>query len=103
MANDNVIPFTQYLLPDGRAKVVDMKVDQPSTARMASEILMEKGYRFEFEILRTGVVSVTCANTLQEMDIAIDLCANDPVAIKRSVGKVVAEAYRHIFPDKVAG
>jgi len=99
MTDQTTIQFTQYMLPDGRAQQVDLIVDDPSTARMASEILMQKGYRFECEVLTNGVVSLTCANTLQGIDIAIELCPNGP-GIKAAVGRMVASAHAFIFKNK---
>lgn len=96
---DNVIPFTQFMLPDGRQKDTSFPANDPSTAKMASEILMTKRYRFECEILTTGAVSVTCADRQEEEDIAIEICRNGPEVVK-AVSKMVKDAYAIIFPDK---
>ena len=59
---DNVaIPFTQFLLPDGRKRSVS--IERPGeVARLAHE-LIDAGYRFECECLPGGNdVSLTCEN-----------------------------------------
>lgn len=99
MADDNKIPFIQFMLPDGRQEETILTAESPSTAKMASEILMTKRYRFECEVLRTGQVSVTCADRQEEEDIAIEICQNGP-AVPVAVSKMVKEAYGIIFPDK---
>ena len=51
------IPFTQYLLPNGRRKEVTIEVDQ-DVAEKARELIAE-GLAFECEVLTTGHVSLT--------------------------------------------
>lgn len=97
---DNRIPFVQFMLPNGRQEPTSLPVDDPSTGKLASEILMTKRYRFECEVLRTGQVSVTCADSQEQEDIAIEVCRNGP-AVTAAVSKMVKDAYAIIFPDKV--
>jgi hypothetical protein len=83
------IPFTQYLLPDGRRVPVSIDVE-PDIQALAEE-LMSAGHRFECEMLRTGEVSFTVtAKEKDEPDIAIEVCANGPqvlVAVDNLVKK----------------
>jgi len=68
------IPFTQYLLPNGRAEQISIMMSQ-KIADIAHKII-EKGNRFEAEILTTGEVSLTIHNIEFEEDVAIELCEN---------------------------
>ena len=63
------IPFTQYLRPYGKqvAQFFDCEED---LARKAQAII-GRGYRFECEELRNGVISLTIASG--EEDVAIEL------------------------------
>lgn len=71
------VPFRQYLRPDGRQK--DIEISRPDDIHGLAEKVLESGrYRFEAEVLMTGQVSVTCFDTKDEVDIAIEICANGP-------------------------
>ncbi len=52
------VPFTQYMLPDGRRRSAVAPLDDPELQALADE-LMRKGVHFDAEILRTGEVSLT--------------------------------------------
>jgi hypothetical protein len=80
-----MIPFTQYLLPDGHTR--PMEIDMPSDVEAAAKELLEKGCNFDAEILTTGEVSVTCE--LDEELLSIAVCEND-----RSIFDAVEEIIR---------
>lgn len=71
----NEIPFTQYLYPHGIKKPVSISV-APAVAEKAHN-LIEKGLRFECEILSTGEVSVTITDP-EDGDLDIRVIPNGP-------------------------
>ena len=84
------IEFTQYMLPNGRTKLITIDVDE-ETGKIA-HALKEKGVRFEIEILTTGVISMTAEmNDDDENLLAIELCPNGP-GIKDVVSKLIVTA-----------
>jgi len=88
------IDFTQYLLPDGRT--TEIKIDRPDDiAAIASEILESGKYRFECEMLTTGMVSFTCFDIEEEVDIAIELSINDKSALG-AVDKMIQDSNKII-------
>jgi len=85
------IEFTQYLRPDGRTKVVQM--DRPEDIVLMAEKILESGkYRFEVEVLMTDQVSVTCFDTEEEEDIAIEISANGP-PLPAAIDKMIGDAF----------
>lgn len=55
------IPFTQYLLPDGRP--VPVSIDRPQEVADLAQQIMARGYRFECEMLSDyRTVSLTITN-----------------------------------------
>ena len=86
-----LVPFTQFLLPDGRAKSVSIQTDA-GTAEKAFD-LIRRGYRFECECLMTGEVSLTCESKNEDDGpIAIEICANGP-AVPTAVAKLIDDAF----------
>jgi len=101
-ATSTKIPFTQYILPDGRKKATECDVPQ-GIAEMANAILAQGHYRFECEILTTGEVSLTTFDTENEIDIAIEICPNGP-QVPRAVANMIAAAWAYILnPPKPEG
>lgn len=82
-----MIPFTQYLLPNGRRRQIS--IDRPAPVEAAARKLIEAGVDFEAEILITGVVSLTAS--YEEEDIAIELAQNGPEMLD-AVDRLVEEA-----------
>lgn len=80
-----MIPFTQYLLPDGRPK--DIHIDRSPEVEELAFKFIKAGGRYEAEILRTGEVSLTARKN--DEDIAIVVCPNRP-----GVGEKVDELVR---------
>lgn len=85
------IPFTQYLLPNGRTRAES--VDRPQEIEDLARQFMKRGGRFEAEILTTGHVSITACIEIggEPTDIAIRVVANGP-AVLDAVDEVVREA-----------
>jgi hypothetical protein len=67
------VPFTQFLRPDGRRKVIALAVDK-NTHEKAMTII-NAGLSFEIEILTTGVVSATLSS--RDADLLFDVGPND--------------------------
>lgn len=88
-AKEKEIPFTQYLMPDGRTR--EMLVAVPDHVYLQAKELMADGYEFEAEILMTGEVSLTVVDTTEEEDIAIQICPNGP-GIHGYIEKLISEA-----------
>ena len=88
MSPMGTIPFTQYLRPDGRKTRVYVKRPMPIAAR--AQLIIEKGHRFECEMLQTGDVSVTVFDLDKEEDVAIRICANGPEVLD-AVDSIIEE------------
>lgn len=66
-----MIEFTQYLRPNGRKVLVGIDCS-PEIQTLARQII-EKGYEFECEELRTGDVSLTITDPVEEQDVDIEI------------------------------
>lgn len=82
-----LIPFTQYLLPDGRQMPVVIEVSDEAHA--AAMKLIDTGLEFECEVLRTGDVSLTITDPA-EGDLDIAVVPNGP-GMREAVEKLVLE------------
>jgi hypothetical protein len=82
------IPFTQYVLPDGRREQIE--IVRPEEIEALARKVIAVGGRFECEKLRTGVVSLTCS--YNDEDIAIEL-ARDEKFMSRAVDRLVRIAF----------
>ena len=69
------IKFTQYLLPDGRQRIIYLEC--PDGLQSKAQELTKNNCRFETEILHTGHISMTVENHDSEL-LSIQLCDNDP-------------------------
>jgi len=67
-----MVPFTQYLRPDGRKRAVTTDC-APEVEALAEEF-MAAGGKYECEELTTGHVSLTAVYDFE--DIAIEVCPN---------------------------
>lgn len=75
ITNAPIIPFAQYLRPDGRRREVSIEV-APEIADKARAIIA-RGLCFECEELATGQVSLTITDP-EEGDLDIRLVSNGP-------------------------
>lgn len=93
------IPFTQFLMPDGRRTSVE--IDRPEEVESIAQRLILFGCRFEIEMLRTGEISMTVERGEDET-LAIEVCPNGPdvpVCVDRLV--ITAEkAWAESFADQ---
>jgi hypothetical protein len=92
------IPFTQYVLPDGRRRAV--RIERSVEVESLARSLVEWGVHFDAETLRTGDVSLTAefdedderAERLGTPVLAIETCANGP-AVQEAVDRLVRAAH----------
>lgn len=68
------IPFTQYLLPDGRTR--PQWIDRPPEIETLAAKFIAAGGRYECEMLTTGEVSFTAVLDDDDPPIAIEVCDN---------------------------
>lgn len=74
------IPFTQYLMPNGRKTTVT--IDRPDDIADKAHNIISHGYRFECEMLFDySTVSLTISD--DDDDHEIEVCQNGPDVPKR--------------------
>ena len=95
------MPWTQHLLPDGRTKPITMLVSNEHDEKI--QTLLDAGYTFHAEMLRTGAISLTCENPCDDPedveDIAIELVSNGP-GMKEAALRVLGTAWAHYEEEK---
>jgi len=91
-----MIKFTQYLLPNGERREVEIEV--PADIQEQADYLIAAGQKFEAEILRTGAVSLTCEPRDEELEnrFFIKLCGNINDNVSGTVHALVTQAYNAI-------
>lgn len=82
-----MIPFTQYLRPDGRKRSIN--IERPAEVEELAMKLVRRGLRLEAEELCTGEVSFTVFDG--EKDIAIEICPNGP-DVPHAVDRLIKDA-----------
>lgn len=85
------IPFTQYIPPHGRKK--EVSIDRPDEIVSMAMELIQKGYRFECELLSNGQVSLTVVDPMDEGDVAIEIVSNGP-QVDGAVDRLVRTVYK---------
>ena len=83
-----MIPFTQYLRPNGEKRAVT--ISMTATVEHWAHWFIAAGGRYECEEMRTGEISLTAVHEVEgeDQDIAIVLCRNDP-NIRNAVEELV--------------
>lgn len=71
----NTIPFTQYIRPNGRK--IKTGIARPKKIYDKAQKIIDKGYRFEAEVLITGHVSLTIVDK-KGKDVDIEVVKNGP-------------------------
>jgi hypothetical protein len=97
METEYHIPFTQYLLPDGRKR--DVTIVRPKEIYDKAMDIVKAGHRFEAEVLTTGMVSLTIFNLQKQEDVAIKVVSNGPEvqeAIDRMITRFHEEALSNV-------
>lgn len=82
-----MIPFRQYLMPDGRQK--ETGIERPKEVEELAKKFIEAGGRYECEVLSNGFISLTAF--YDEDDIAIEVCENNKEVLE-SVDKLVKDS-----------
>jgi len=86
------IPFTQYLLPNGRKQLIQLTC--PARDESIAKRFIASGGRYECEVLTTGQVSLTAVKRIggHEGDVAIVICRNAPNILVGKVGELVRQS-----------
>lgn len=89
------IPFTQYLLPNGRKQ--PQWIDRPADVEAKAREFIAAGGWYECEILTTGQVSLTACLTVaaEPQDIEFQICANGP-EVEAAVDRLVDASLKHV-------
>ena len=82
-----MVTFTQYLLPEGRRK--EIQIVRSAEIEALAHSFIEAGGKYEAEILRTGEVSLTAHMDGEDMKIV--LCENGP-KVPDAVDRLVHES-----------
>lgn len=70
----SAIPFTQFFMPNGRPSAVT--IDRPDAISSKAQKIIDRGYRFECEMLPTREVSFTITD--DDADCEVEVCENGP-------------------------
>ena len=85
-----MIPFTQFKQPHGIR--VSRTVSRPKNIERLAWEFIDRGGRFEAEILTTGEVSLTACMVDGEADLAIEIVPNGP-EVTAAVDRLVKTAW----------
>jgi len=90
------IPFTQYLLPNGR--ITRINIERPKEIEELAHRFIHSGGRYECEILTTGMVSITAVKKVdgEEQDVAIAVGQNETGEVGQLVDSVVWQSEQYI-------
>lgn len=86
------VPFTQFLMPDGRRREVTFECKEEFDS--AVKFLLDFGARFECEILSIGAVSLTVeffTPDREDLTLAHEISANGP-EVTEAVEKLITNA-----------
>jgi hypothetical protein len=84
--SNRLIPFTQYLRPNGRR--TEVRIERPKDVYEKAMNIIDAGYRFEAEVLTTGDISLTI--TGKDDDCACEVVLNGPevpLAVDRMINR----------------
>ena len=87
------IPFTQFLMPNGRKNLVT--IDRPDKVEKQAEALIAANLSLEIEMLTTGEISMTVEDHSEENTVAIRVCHNGP-DVPINVDDMIDEAWNII-------
>lgn len=85
-----MIPFTQYLRPNGKQRAIE--IDRPEEIEAIAHEFIASGGRYECEELNTGQVSLTAVK--DDDDVCIELCMNGP-DVPAAVDRLVKKSKEH--------
>jgi len=81
-----MIPFIQYLRPDGRK--IYAEISRPEEVELKAGQIMAAGFRFEVEILTTGQVSMTITND-EDGDVATEIIPCNGPEVPEAVDRMI--------------
>ncbi len=87
--------WTQFLLPDGRQRATTFAVADDLAPQYAA--IQTEGLELQWEVLTTGIVSLTIFDPTEESDCDIELTANRPgvpEAADRLIRRFTLDRYR---------
>lgn len=92
------IPFTQYVLPDGRKR--EGGFDRSADVEAMATTLLAEGVHFDAEVLSNGTVSLTAEkDDLDDPVLAIKLVFDQtPEKVGAAVDALVTDAMKVLFP-----
>jgi len=86
------IPFTQYLMPDGRRDVV--RIDRPADIAEMAKSIFEAGYSLGCEMLSDyRTISLTVED--DDGDFDIEICPNGP-DVPLAVDRLITRAFGNL-------
>ena len=85
------VPFTQYIRPNGRKR--ECVVSCPDTLRTNVQAIIDRGWRFEAEVLTTDEVSLTVFDPETETNMAIQVGPNGS-NVKRMVRELIKAGFK---------
>jgi hypothetical protein len=95
------VEFTQFLMPNGRQKKIQLTVDEATAAK--ADIIAGEGYRFEIEMLSDmSTISIEICKTArcgENLTLSSALEKNGP-AIPVAIKLLIEEAFE-MLPKKV--
>lgn len=86
-----MIPFTQYLMPDGRKR--EGGFERPADVEALAHRMLEAGLVFECEVLGNGLVSLTVTDPTGDEGAPVDL-DGEVTANNASIGAAVDRLIR---------
>lgn len=87
-----MIPFTQYLMPDGRPRRIT--IERPAEIEAKASEIIARGWTFEAEMLSDyATVSLTVSDG--DCDVAIEVASNGP-EIPNAIDRLVLAAHSRI-------
>lgn len=102
MFDENIIPATQFMRPDGHEVHGEITINDDDLYRRA-ELLLDRGCRFTLEVLTTNQISLAIEGPDPAFDdeigdIGIVVFSNAPGAIEANIEKVIRQAERVLNP-----
>jgi hypothetical protein len=93
------IPFTQFLRPNGEKRSVS--IERPADIAEKAFKLIDAGYTFEIEELRTGDISMEVWGWEDAESLAMKICENGPMVVQ-CVDKMINEAFEKLSEKSVS-
>jgi hypothetical protein len=89
--NFQMIPFTQYLRPNGTKRATGIEASPELSAK--AQAIIDAGFRFECEVLSNGYVHLTISN--DQDDHARIICQNGP-QVPQAVNRLVTNFFNRL-------